>query len=61
MNRRDYLAALVEYVRREVEAGRSREEITDKQVMEGFEQFQYADFWTLSQNLEVVYEEVMEQ
>lgn len=58
---RDYLAAMVAYVRREVEAGRSREEITDIQVMEGFEQFQYADFWTLSQNLGVVYEEVMEQ
>ena len=57
---RSYLSALVEHVNEGVEAGKSKEEITDMDSMPGFEQFLYADWWTLSQNLGVVYEEVME-
>lgn len=53
-----YLSAMVEYVEQGVRAGRSKTEITDLRVLDGFEQFLYADFWTLSQNLEVVYQEV---
>jgi len=58
---RKYLAALIDHVEKGVEEGRSREEITNMEKMRGFENFLYADFWTLSQNLEVVYEEVKEQ
>jgi glyoxylase-like metal-dependent hydrolase (beta-lactamase superfamily II) len=55
---RNYLTTLVEYVAKGVEKGLSKEEITDKQVLEGFEDFLYADFWTLPDNLGVAYEEV---
>lgn len=54
----DYLSAIIESVQTGVEQGKSREEITDKEVLEGFEDFLYADFWTLSDNLGVAYEEV---
>lgn len=57
---RDYLEAMAEHVQKGVQAGRSRAEITDLQVMEGFEEFQYADWWTLSQNLDVIYQEITE-
>lgn len=57
---RNYLTALVEHVEEGVEAGKSKEEITDLEVMPKFENFLYADFWSLSQNLDVVYQEVME-
>jgi len=55
---RNYLTALVEYVAKGVDKGLSKEEITDKKVLEGFEDFLYADFWTLPDNLGVAYEEV---
>lgn len=57
---RDYLSALIEYVRKGVEEGKSKEEITNMKVLEGFENFLYADFWTLPDNLGVAYEEVTE-
>lgn len=54
----NYLAAIIEYVQQAVEQGKSRKEITDKKVLEGFEDFLYADFWTLPDNLGVAYEEI---
>ena len=56
----DYLSAVIEYAQNGIEQGRSKEEITDQQVLEGFENFLYADFWTLSDNLGVAYEEIMQ-
>lgn len=58
---RDYLSAMVEHVEQGIEAGKSKEEIIDLKVLDGFENFLYADFWSLSQNLNVVYQEVMEK
>lgn len=58
---RSYLSAMIEHVEQGVEAGKSKEEIIDLEALEGFDNFQYADWWTLSQNLEVVYQEVMER
>ncbi|MDX1586645.1 MAG: MBL fold metallo-hydrolase [Balneolaceae bacterium] len=58
---RDYLSAMVEHVEQGVESGKSKEEIIDLEELQGFEEFQYADWWTLSQNLDVVYQEVMER
>lgn len=57
---RSYLSAMVEHVEKGVEQGKSKEEITDLEAMENFPDFLYADWWTLSQNLGVIYEEVME-
>lgn len=57
---RNYLSAIIEYVEKAVDQGKSKEEITNKKVLEGFENFLYADFWTLPDNLGVAYEEVME-
>ncbi|MDZ7681946.1 MAG: MBL fold metallo-hydrolase [Fodinibius sp.] len=54
----DYLSAVIEHVRDGIEQGLSKEEITDQQVLDGFENFLYADFWTLPDNLGVAYEEV---
>lgn len=58
---RSYLSAMVEHVEEGIESGVSKEKITDLEKMEGFEDFLYADFWSLSQNLEVIYEEAMER
>ncbi len=55
---RDYLSAIIEYVQQGVDKGLSKKEITDKKVLDGFENFLYADFWTLPDNLGVAYEEV---
>lgn len=55
---RDYLSAIIEYVKKGIEKGLSKKEITDKKVLEGFENFLYADFWTLPDNLGVAYEEI---
>ncbi|MDZ7771226.1 MAG: MBL fold metallo-hydrolase [Balneolaceae bacterium] len=57
---RNYLETMVEHVQKGVQAGESRAEVTDLEVMEGFEEFQYADWWTLSQNLDVIYQELTE-
>lgn len=54
----DFLSALIEHVEKGIEQGKSKEEITDKKVLDGFEDFLYADFWTLPENLAVAYEEV---
>ena len=58
---RNYLTAMVEHVEAGVEAGKSKEEIIDKETIDGFEHFLYANFWSASQNLDVVYQEVMER
>lgn len=55
---RSYLAAMVEYVERSIEKNRNKEEIISREKLEGFEDFQYADFWTLPDNLKIVYTEV---
>lgn len=55
---RNYLSAIVEYVQKGIEQGKSKEEITQKKLMPGFEHFLYADFWTLPDNLGVAYEEL---
>jgi len=55
---RDYLTAIIEYVQKGVEKGLSKKEITDKKVLDGFDNFLYADFWTLPDNLGVAYEEI---
>lgn len=57
---RDYLSALVEHVENGIEAGRPKKEIIEKKQMDDFSQFMYGDWWTLSQNLEVVYAEAMD-
>lgn len=57
---RNYLSAMVEHVTEGVEAGKSKEQIIDLESLDGFEDFLFMDWWTLSQNLEVVYQEVME-
>lgn len=57
---RDYLTAIVEYVEKGIEKGLSKNEITDKKVLDGFENFLYADFWTLPDNLGVAYEEIIQ-
>lgn len=54
----DYLSAIIEHVQKGLEEGKSKEEIADKEVLEGFEDFLYADFWTLSENIGVAYEEI---
>ena len=56
----NYLSALIDHVDSGIEAGKSKEEIIDKKIMDQFPDFQYADWWTLSQNLEVVYNEITE-
>lgn len=58
---RNYLSAMVEHVEQGVEAGKPKEEIIDLKTLPGYENFLYADFWSLSQNLNVVYQEVMER
>lgn len=55
---KNYLSAMVEHVEQGIEADKSREEIINQKELEGFENFLYADFWTLSQNLGVVYQEI---
>lgn len=57
---RNYLTAMVDHVEAEVEAGKTKEEIINLETLKGYENFLYADFWSLSQNLNVVYQEVME-
>ena len=57
---RDYLSALVEHVESGIDAGRAKEEIIDRKQMDAFPQFLYAEWWTLSQNLEVAYAETID-
>lgn len=57
---RNYLQAMIEHVENGIEAGQSKDVIIDLKELKGFSEFQYSDWWTLSQNLEVVYQEVME-
>lgn len=55
---RDYLSAMVEYVEKSIERGIERDAIINREELEGFEDFLYADFWTLTDNLKIVYAEV---
>lgn len=57
--KKDYLSALIEYTRKGMASGRSKEEIMNKEVLKGFETFD-APGWrlTLSANIEVAYEEL---
>lgn len=55
---KNYLSAMIEHVEKGVEGGKSKEEIINLNELPGFENFLYADFWTLSQNLDVAYQEV---
>lgn len=54
----NYLQAMVEYVQKALDQGKSKAEITQIQQLKGFEHFLYADFWTLPDNLGVVYAEL---
>lgn len=54
----NYLSAILEYTQQGIEEGKSKEVITDKKELDDFEHFLYADFWTLSDNLGVAYEEL---
>lgn len=58
---RSYLSAMIEYVQEGVEAGQSKEKIIGLKSLPGFDHFRYASWWTLSQNLEVIYQEIMEK
>lgn len=58
---KNYLSAMVEHVEQGIEADKSRKEIINQKELGGFENFLYADFWTLSQNLEVVHAEITQQ
>lgn len=54
----DYLSAVLEHAQKGIEQGLSKDEITNKKSLEAFDHFLYADFWTLSDNLGVAYEEL---
>jgi glyoxylase-like metal-dependent hydrolase (beta-lactamase superfamily II) len=56
----NYLTAVLDYAQQGIEQGLSKNEITDKNSLKEFDHFLYADFWTLSDNLGVAYEELME-
>lgn len=55
---RNYLTAVLDHAQKGIEQGLSKDEITDKKSLEEFDHFLYADFWTLSDNLGVAYEEL---
>jgi len=55
---RNYLSAVLDYAQKGIDQGLSKEEITNKKSLEEFDHFLYADFWTLSDNLGVAYEEL---
>lgn len=57
---RRYLSALVNHVHEGREAGRPKEEIINLKSMPDFPEFEYFDWWTLKNNLEVVYQEAAE-
>lgn len=54
----NYLSAVLAHARNGIKQGLSKDEITDKKLLEEFDHFLYADFWTLSDNLGVAYEEL---
>ncbi len=55
---KNYLSAMVEHVEKGIKNGRTKKKITNQKTLEGFSNFLYADFWSLSQNLAVVYAEI---
>ena len=54
----NYLSAVLNYAQKGIEQGLSKQEITNKETLEEFDHFLYADFWTLSDNIGVAYEEL---
>lgn len=61
MVKRDFLSALLEYTQNGIEAGRSKEELSDIETLDGFEEFK-APGWRLplSANVQVAYDELTE-
>lgn len=59
MVKRDFLSALLEYTQNGIEAGRSKEELSDIETLDGFEEFK-APGWRLplSANVQVAYDEL---
>jgi len=55
---KNYLSAILDYTQKGIEQGLSKDEIIDKKSLDEFDHFLYADFWTLSDNLGVAYEEL---
>ncbi|MGM0546395.1 MAG: MBL fold metallo-hydrolase [Bacteroidota bacterium] len=55
---KNYLSAVLEHAQNGIDEGKSKDEIIDMQELPEFEHFLYADFWTLSDNLGVAYEEL---
>lgn len=55
---KNYLSAIVEHVERGIRQGKGKAEIVARETLPGFQNFLYADFWTLPLNLEVAYREV---
>lgn len=58
---KSYLEAMVEHVEMGIEHGKTKKEIIKLKTLPGFENFLYADFWSLQQNLEVIYAEITKQ
>lgn len=58
---KSYLTAMVEHVENGIERGLTKKEIVTLKQLPGFENFLYADFWSLQQNLGVVYAEITKQ
>jgi len=54
----NYLSAVLNYAQKGIEQELSKQEITNKETLEEFDHFLYADFWILSDNLAVAYEEL---
>lgn len=57
---KNYLSAILEHAQNGIDEGKSKKEIMDMKELPDFEHFLYADFWTLSDNLGVAYEELTE-
>lgn len=58
---KSYLEAMVSYVKDGMEKGLSKEEMMKSKKLEGFENFLYADFWTLPKNINIIYKELKSQ
>ncbi len=58
---KSYLTAMVEHVESGIESGKTKKEIVTMKTLPGFPEFLYGDFWSLRQNLEVVYAEITEE
>ena len=57
---RNYLEALITYTQKGLQAGKSKEELMNKEVLPGFEAFNNPDwFLKLSNNVEVMFNELI--